>query len=316
MLHGFCKLTFLVDALASFCFIVTSTVRDSSCLRSCAIKSRQYIHSVTFIVLRATVSSRCFKYTCNAARTLLTEHSFGVTCFAFLFSLQTRHMRNVSFPPRHHSDKDETDKIEFTPDNTLKYIRLDIVNLNNKGYWEKIGLWKEKGLDIKDITWPGSSPVPPPGLPDKFHLKVTYLEEPPFVNVRDPDTETGECNANRAVRCRFAPESVLVGMNKTLAFRDPRYYRCCSGFCIDLLKKFASDLKFTFELNRVEDGTWGALNVSTLQAFFHFFELLFFPLFSSLHLYQVSPDGYILEDIFHFNLLSRRHSRTPFNLPS
>ena len=50
-------------------------------------------------------------------------------------------------------------------------------------------------------------------------------------------------------------------VNKTLAYRDPRYYRCCSGFCIDLLQKFADDLKFSYELNRVEDGTWGALIV-------------------------------------------------------
>lgn len=115
-------------------------------------------------------------------------------------------MKNVSFSLRHHSDK-----IEFNADNTLKYIQLDIVNLNNGLYWEKIGLWKEDGLDIKDITWPGSSPVPPPGLPEMFHLKVTYLEEPSFVNLNDPDSETGECKVNRAVRCRFAPEAALAG---------------------------------------------------------------------------------------------------------
>ncbi|GFR31792.1 uncharacterized protein TNCT_285251, partial [Trichonephila clavata] len=74
-----------------------------------------------------------------------------------------------------------------------------------------IGVWTDTGLDIKDIVWPGGSPVPPPGVPEKFNLKVTFLDEPPFVNVVPPDNETGECETSRSVRCRIAPEHKLVG---------------------------------------------------------------------------------------------------------
>jgi len=39
--------------------------------------------------------------------------------------------------------------------------------------------------------------------------------------------------------------------------------KCCSGFCIDLLQKFADDIGFTYELTRVDDPKWGTLRVST-----------------------------------------------------
>lgn len=60
-----------------------------------------------------------------------------------------------------------------------------------------------------DITWPENSPVPPPGLPERFSLKVTFLEEPPFLNSMNPNNETGECKTSRSVRCRYAPLSEI-----------------------------------------------------------------------------------------------------------
>ncbi|KAK4337161.1 hypothetical protein RND71_043477 [Anisodus tanguticus] len=72
-----------------------------------------------------------------------------------------------------------------------------------------IGVWNKNGLEIKDITWPENSPVPPPGVPEKFSLKVTFLEEPPFLNSMNPNNETGECKTSRSVRCRYAPLSEI-----------------------------------------------------------------------------------------------------------
>ncbi|GFX81637.1 glutamate receptor ionotropic, NMDA 2C [Trichonephila clavipes] len=153
--------------------------------------------------------------------------------------------------------------LEFNPDGTLKYVELEVMNLNNMGFWEKIGIWTEDGLDIKDIVWPGGSPVPPPGVPEKFNMKITFMEEPPYVNLVPPDNETGECETSRAVRCRVAPRSAIEGANLTLAMRNSNYFMCCSGFCIDLLQKFANDLRFSYDLYRVEDGVWGVFENNT-----------------------------------------------------
>ena len=39
------------------------------------------------------------------------------------------------------------------------------------------------------------------------------------------------------------------------------FYMCCSGFCIDLLKKFSTDLGFSYRLTQVADKKWGTIEV-------------------------------------------------------
>ncbi|XP_071449894.1 glutamate receptor ionotropic, NMDA 2B isoform X2 [Hetaerina americana] len=155
---------------------------------------------------------------------------------------------------------------EFTADGVLKAAELKIMNLrpgvSKQLIWEEIGVWKSwerEGLDIKDIVWPGGSHTPPQGVPEKFHMRITFLEEPPYINVAPPDPITGKCSINRGVLCRFAADSDMSGLDVTQAHRNASYYQCCSGFCIDLLEKFSEELGFTYELVRVEDGKWGTL---------------------------------------------------------
>ncbi|XP_076324984.1 glutamate receptor ionotropic, NMDA 2B-like isoform X2 [Tachypleus tridentatus] len=166
-----------------------------------------------------------------------------------------RYLRNVSVQTRQGQSN-----IHFNSDGTLKDVQLEVLNLNRRNVWEKVGFWSENELEIKDIVWPGDSPVPPPGVPEKFNLKITFMEEPPYLNIFPMDNETRECKASRSVRCRVVPESKLVGVNMSEAIQDPKYYKCCSGFCIDLLQNFAADLGFTYDLFRVTDGNWGVLD--------------------------------------------------------
>ncbi|XP_033610685.1 glutamate receptor ionotropic, NMDA 2B isoform X5 [Cryptotermes secundus] len=172
-----------------------------------------------------------------------------------------RYLRNVSV----EGDFGKPN-VEFTQDGVLKAAELKIMNLRpgvrKELVWEEIGVWKsweKEGLDIKDIVWPGNSHTPPQGVPEKFHLKITFLEEPPYINLAPPDPVSGKCSMNRGVLCRVANETQMDGVDINEAHRNGSFYQCCSGFCIDLLEKFAEELGFTYELVRVEDGRWGTL---------------------------------------------------------
>ncbi|XP_015178930.1 PREDICTED: glutamate receptor ionotropic, NMDA 2B isoform X3 [Polistes dominula] len=156
--------------------------------------------------------------------------------------------------------------IQFTQDGVLKAAELKIMNLrpglSRQLVWEEIGVWKswkKEGLDIKDIVWPGNTHTPPQGVPEKFNLKITFLEEPPYINLAPPDPVSGKCLMDRGVHCRVAKESEFTEVDIQSAQKNDSFFQCCSGFCIDLLQKFSEEIGFTYELVRVEDGKWGTL---------------------------------------------------------
>ncbi|XP_076764017.1 glutamate ionotropic receptor NMDA type subunit 2 isoform X6 [Xylocopa sonorina] len=156
--------------------------------------------------------------------------------------------------------------VEFTQDGVLKAAELKIMNLrpglSKQLVWEEIGVWKsweKEGLDIKDIVWPGNTHTPPQGVPEKFYLKITFLEEPPYINLAPPDPVSGKCLVDRGVHCRVAKDSEMIEIDIQSAQKNESFYQCCSGFCIDLLQKFSEEIGFTYELVRVEDGKWGTL---------------------------------------------------------
>ena len=53
----------------------------------------------------------------------------------------------------------------------------------------------------------------------------------------------------------------IVGVNITEEVLNPNStkFKCCSGFCVDLVAKFSNDLSFDFALKRVKDGAWGGI---------------------------------------------------------
>lgn len=72
------------------------------------------------------------------------------------------------------------------------------------GVWKS---WEREGLYIKDIVWPGDSHTPPQGVPEKFNLKIKFLEEAPYITLAPPDPITGKCSMNRGVICRIARDT-------------------------------------------------------------------------------------------------------------
>jgi hypothetical protein len=89
-----------------------------------------------------------------------------------------------------------------------KYIIFHCFFLPQIGVWKS---WEKEGLDIKDIVWPGNTHSPPQGVPEKFHLRITFLEEPPYINLSPPDPITGKCTLNKGVLCRQGSETDLEG---------------------------------------------------------------------------------------------------------
>ncbi|CAI4222997.1 unnamed protein product [Auanema sp. JU1783] len=140
----------------------------------------------------------------------------------------------------------------------LRNSILHVSNLrkNNKGtlYWDKVGTFINNELKMADVEWPGARANPPMGTADKFHVKVVTLHEPPFITVSDVDPDTGRCPGNQGSICDWGDVETL---DETGMKRNNTLWKCCSGYCVDLLNKLASDIGFTYTLYKVRDEKWG-----------------------------------------------------------
>ena len=188
--------------------------------------------------------------------------------------------------------------LEFQSDGSKRYMDLRIVNLQPHDTldskhlgrrWEEIGVWqvsendvasihfttdsnmtlntsgkvedpKTVGrIDIKDIVWPGGALKPPEGIPEKRFVRVSFLEEDPYVMLGPPTS----CGTNKGAICQLKGEEWILknNINVTEEKRKPNssVFACCTGFCVDLLTKFAQDLSFDFQMVRVADGKWGGI---------------------------------------------------------
>ncbi|KAM8776445.1 glutamate receptor ionotropic, NMDA 2C isoform 1-T1 [Rhynchonycteris naso] len=152
-----------------------------------------------------------------------------------------RHLLNVTWEGRDFS---------FSPGGYLVQPTMVVIALNRHRLWEMVGRWDHGILHMKYPVWPRYSASLQPVV-DSRHLTVATLEERPFVIVESPDPGTGGCVPN-TVPCRRQS-------NHTFSSGDTAPYTklCCKGFCIDILKKLAKVVKFSYDLYLVTNGKHG-----------------------------------------------------------
>ncbi|XP_070339682.1 glutamate receptor ionotropic, NMDA 2C isoform X5 [Equus asinus] len=152
-----------------------------------------------------------------------------------------RHLLNVTWEGRDFS---------FSPGGYLAQPTMVVIALNRHRLWEMVGRWDHGILHMKYPVWPRYSASLQPVV-DSRHLTVATLEERPFVIVESPDPGSGSCVPN-TVPCRRQS-------NHTFSSGDAAPYTklCCKGFCIDILKKLARVVKFSYDLYLVTNGKHG-----------------------------------------------------------
>ncbi|XP_038141247.1 glutamate receptor ionotropic, NMDA 2A isoform X1 [Cyprinodon tularosa] len=138
--------------------------------------------------------------------------------------------------------------LSFTPDGYQANPRLVVIVLNSERKWEKMGRWENGTLSLMFPVWPRYNAHGDEDA-DENHLSIVTLEEKPFVIVDNVDILTGTCNRN-SVPCRKH-----VKLNSTAG--GAYIKQCCKGFCIDILKKIARNVKFTYDLYLVTNGKHG-----------------------------------------------------------
>ncbi|KAM7068449.1 glutamate receptor ionotropic, NMDA 2C isoform 2-T2 [Molossus nigricans] len=151
-----------------------------------------------------------------------------------------RHLLNVTWEGRNFF---------FSPGGYLVQPTMVVIALNRHRLWEMVGRWDHGVLHMKYPVWPRYSASLQPVV-DSRHLTVATLEERPFVIVESPDPGTGGCVPN-TVPCRRQSNHTFSGDTA------PYTKLCCKGFCIDILKKLAKVVRFSYDLYLVTNGKHG-----------------------------------------------------------
>ncbi|XP_035381128.1 glutamate receptor ionotropic, NMDA 2B isoform X2 [Electrophorus electricus] len=153
-----------------------------------------------------------------------------------------RYLMNVTFEGRN---------LSFSEDGYQMHPKLVIILLDKERQWDRVGKWENGSLSMKYHVWPRFELYSGAESRQDDHLSIVTLEEAPFVIVEDVDPLSGTCMRN-TVPCR----KQLISRNQT---GDSAVYikRCCKGFCIDILKKIAKSVKFTYDLYLVTNGKHG-----------------------------------------------------------
>ncbi|OXB56265.1 hypothetical protein ASZ78_006448 [Callipepla squamata] len=155
-----------------------------------------------------------------------------------------RHLLNVTWEHRDFS---------FNEGGYLVRPTMVVISLNQHRLWEMVGKWEHGIIHMKYPVWPRYGSFLQPVV-DNRHLTVATLEERPFVIVENTDPSTGVCVRN-TVPCR--KQSNASASSDGLA--DPYTKLCCKGFCIDILKKLAKTVKFSYDLYLVTNGKHGKI---------------------------------------------------------
>ncbi|XP_062448092.1 LOW QUALITY PROTEIN: glutamate receptor ionotropic, NMDA 2C, partial [Rhea pennata] len=155
-----------------------------------------------------------------------------------------RHLLNVTWEHRDFS---------FNEGGYLVRPTMVVISLNQHRLWEMVGKWEKGIIHMKYPVWPRYGSFLQP-VADNRHLTVATLEERPFVIVENTDPSTGVCVRN-TVPCRKQTNSSRSGDGPA----DPYTKLCCKGFCIDILKKLAKAVKFSYDLYLVTNGKHGKI---------------------------------------------------------
>uniref|UniRef100_A0AAY4DX22 Glutamate receptor n=1 Tax=Denticeps clupeoides TaxID=299321 RepID=A0AAY4DX22_9TELE len=130
----------------------------------------------------------------------------------------------------------------FNSDGYLANPLLDVISFSEGRGWEEVGVWENGVLRLRYPPWSRDGAFLKP-LDDSQHLRVVTLEERPFVIVEPADPASG-CIRD-SVPCRL-PLNISTSMR-----------HCCKGFCIDVLKRLAKIVGFTYDLYLVTNGRHG-----------------------------------------------------------